>query len=221
MFGDIFKLCNLEPFLLLLLLLLFLLLRQEMAKKTPSVILRKYNCVSRPNLVPIVVEALFCAPRTCFARSKLGRRHILIHHQAGRSCKDTTFPNGLHFWWNLWYFSFFPSGHCEKFLTAMLMMTIMIVIVLLNIIKCYGHSCVLYNDDDGDLEHNKVLWPFLCTLLSNAAAESLLHGFVKSLLLTSTSSQIRKVNFFLISSQSSKLKYDNLPTGEKCCLWWY
>ena len=39
-------------------------------------------------------------------------------------------------------------------------------------------------DEDSDLEHNKVLWPFLCTLLDNVAAESLLHGFVKSLLLT-------------------------------------
>ena len=39
-------------------------------------------------------------------------------------------------------------------------------------------------DEDSDLEDNKVLWPFLCTLLSNAAAESLLHGFVKSLQLT-------------------------------------
>ena len=30
-------------------------------------------------------------------------------------------------------------------------------------------------DEDSDLEDNKVLWPFLCTLLSNAAAESLLR----------------------------------------------
>ena len=31
------------------------------------------------------------------------------------------------------------------------------------------------DDEDSDLEHNKLLWPFLCTLLSNAAAESLLR----------------------------------------------
>ena len=53
-------------------------------------------------------------------------------------------------------------------------------------IDCPSTTFVDDDDDnkDSDLEHNKVLWPFLCTLLSNAAAETLLHGFVKSLLLT-------------------------------------